>query len=160
MHAKKIRLRSTRPHRQTGRVATALADTERLHGRRAVTRLQKARPSLSEQEIHRTVVKHLQLRGASGLVFLHPPNGGYRRRTEAAIFKGLGVRPGASYLLLFHDGKFFALELKKPGGCPSEDQLRFLSDFEKAGGYTAVTDDLNRALATLKACGLLRGTVA
>jgi hypothetical protein len=96
-----------------------------------------------EQEIHRAVVEHLHLRGVRGLIFCHVPNGGYRRPTEAAVFKGLG-----------------ALELKRPGGRPSEDQLRFLSDFEMAGGYTAICDDLDRALRTLEAWGLLRGTAA
>ncbi len=49
---------------------------------------------------------------APGLVFLHPANGGFRTPAEAAIFRRLGVRPGASDLLLWHASKSFALELK------------------------------------------------
>jgi hypothetical protein len=68
-----------------------------------------------EQAIQRAVVEHLQRRGVPGLVFLHRANGGFRMAAEAAIFQGLGVRAGASDLLLWHAGQSFALELKAPG---------------------------------------------
>jgi hypothetical protein len=111
----------------------------------------------SEQEVHRAVVHHLRQRGVKGLVFIHPPNGGYRHRTEAAILSGLGVRAGAADFLLWHDGKAFALELKAPGGRPSASQLTFLSDMAKAGAHTGIAEGLDRALRTLEAWGLLRG---
>jgi hypothetical protein len=110
-----------------------------------------------EQQIHRCIVQHLRARGAPGLVFLHPANGGFRRRIEARIFSGLGVRAGASDLLLWHDGKSFALELKAPGGRATEAQLAFLSDMERAGAYTCLAEGLDRALKVLEAWGLLRG---
>ncbi|APG08158.1 hypothetical protein BKD09_07445 [Bradyrhizobium japonicum] len=117
----------------------------------------RAAGRLTETQIQRAVVLHLRQRGVPGLVFCHCPNGGYRRPTEAAIFKALGVRAGVADLLLWHDGKSFALELKAPGGRPTEAQLAFLADFDEQGGFTAITDDLDRALATLTAWGLLRG---
>jgi hypothetical protein len=110
-----------------------------------------------EQQIHRAVVQHLRQRGVPGLVFLHPANGGARKPTEAAIFKSLGVHAGASDLLLWHDGKSFALELKAPGGRGTESQLTFLSDMEQAGAYTCLAEGLDRALKVLEAWGLLRG---
>jgi hypothetical protein len=111
----------------------------------------------AEQQIHRAVVQHLRQRGAPGLVFLHPANGGFRRRIEARIFSGLGVRPGASDLLLWHDGKSFALELKAPGGRATESQLAFLADMERAGAYTCMAEGVDRALKVLETWGLLRG---
>jgi hypothetical protein len=113
-----------------------------------------------EQQIHRAVVQHLRARGVSGLVFLHPANGGARRPIEAAIFKSLGVRAGASDLLLWHAGKFFALELKADGGRATALQLEFLSGFQKAGGFTCVAEGLDRALKILETWGLLRGRAA
>jgi hypothetical protein len=110
-----------------------------------------------EQQIHRAVVQHLRERGVPGLVFLHPANGGARRPIEAAIFKSLGVRPGAADLLLWHDGKSFALELKANGGRVTKGQHEFLSDMERAGAYTCLAEGLDRALKTLEAWGLLRG---
>ena len=100
-----------------------------------------------EQAIHVAVVKHLHWRGVKGLVFIHVPNGGYRSPVEAAIFKGLGVRPGASDLLLWHQEKSFALELKAPGGKATESQLKFLADMEKAGAYCCLAEGLDRAYA-------------
>ena len=110
-----------------------------------------------EQEIHRAVVAHLRQRGVPGLVFTHPPNGGYRRPIEAAIFKSLGTRPGAPDLLLWHAGRSFALELKAQGGRATEAQLAFLSDLDRAGAYTALSEGLDRAITVLEAWGLLRG---
>ena len=110
-----------------------------------------------EQQIHRAVVQHLRQRGVKGLVYLHPANGGFRRLAEAKIFSGLGVRPGASDLLLWHQGKSFALELKAPKGKPTEAQLQFLADMEKAGVRTCLAEGLDPALATLERWGLLRG---
>ena len=86
-------------------------------------------------------------------------NGGLRNPREAARFKSIGVLPGASDLLLWHDGNSFALELKSPGGRLSEAQLEFLAHFNDAGGHSACAEGIDRALACLEAWGLLRGRV-
>jgi hypothetical protein len=112
-----------------------------------------------EQQIHRAVVQHLRTRATPGVLFVHVPNGGYRRPVEAKILSGLGVRAGASDLLLWHAGKSYALELKAPGGRPTALQLAFLADFQKAGGFTCVAEGLDRALKVLESWGLLRGKV-
>jgi hypothetical protein len=98
-----------------------------------------------EQQIHRAVVQHLRQRVTPGVVFIHVPNGGKRRPIEAAIFKALGVRAGVSDLLLWHDGKSFALELKAEGGRASEAQRQFLTDMERAGAFTCLAESLDRA---------------
>ena len=121
-----------------------------------------------EATIHRTVVQHLRMRGVSGLVFFHVPNGsllgGKRNRKgvpiQASIFNALGVRAGVSDLILLHAEKFYCLELKAPGGRPTEHQLKFISDADRAGAFTAMPEGLDAALATLEAWGLLRGQAA
>ena len=113
-----------------------------------------------EQQIHRAVIQHLRQRGVPDLVYLHPANGGFRRRIEAKIFSGLGVRPGASDLLLWHQGKSFALELKAPKGKATESQLKFLADMERAGANTCLAVGLDAALRKLENWGLLRGKAA
>lgn len=120
-------------------------------------RRRAARP---EQTIQRAVVQHLRQRGVPGLVFIHVPNGGKRRPIEAAVFKGIGVRAGASDLLLWHAGKSFALELKVPGGRATESQLEFLADMERAGAFTSLSEGLTAALRALESWGLLRGVAA
>jgi hypothetical protein len=99
------------------------------------------------------------MRGAAGLVFTHPANGGFRTAAEAAIFKGLGVRPGASDLLLWHGGKAFALELKAEGGRVSSAQKQFLDDIAGAGAHVDCAYGLDEALAVLEGWQLLRGRV-
>lgn len=113
-----------------------------------------------EQKIHIAVVDHLRSRGVPGLVFFHPANGGKRTPREASLFKAMGVRAGASDLILVHASKIYALELKTEIGRASEAQMEFLSDIDRAGAFTAMPAGLDAALATLKAWGLLRGVAA
>lgn len=113
-----------------------------------------------EQVIQRAVAQHLRQRGAPGLVWTHCPNGGRRRPIEAAIFKGLGVRPGVADLLLWHRGRAFALELKAPGGRPTAEQMQFIADFNNAGGSGVICTGLDESLRTLETWGLLRGVAS
>jgi len=112
----------------------------------------------SEQVVHRTVCQHLYQRGVASLVWFHPPNGGRRPPIEAAIFAGLGVRPGVADLILLHDGRAFALELKTEAGRPTVAQMQFVSDFNAAGGTAAITYGLDQAIRTLEIWCLLRGS--
>lgn len=120
-----------------------------------------------EQQIHKAVAAHLRQRGAPGVLWWHTANGahyGKRNRKGAAIqgaiMKGLGVRAGVSDIVALHNGKFFALELKAPGGRPTEPQLAFISDVQRNGGFTCVADSLDGALKTLETWGLVRGVSA
>lgn len=112
-----------------------------------------------EQQIHKAVVQHLRTRAVPGLVWWHTPNGGGRSKVEGAIFKSMGVRAGVSDLILLHAGKMFALELKAPGGRATEAQMAFQSDFDKAGGFCAMPEGIDAALATLEAWGLIKPAV-
>ena len=121
--------------------------------------ISRARPidGLSEQRVQRGVTAQLTARPAPGLWWCHVPNGGFRRKTEAAILAGLGLRKGAPDLLLIHQGNVYGLELKRIGGRPSEDQLACLAAMEAAGAFTAIAEGLDRAIAVLESWGLLRG---
>jgi len=112
-----------------------------------------------ETALQCTIVQHLQARGMPGLVFFHCPNGGYRTKAEAGILKAMGVRPGVSDLILLHQNKTFALELKAQGGRATEEQMAFLSDADRAGAFTALATGVDAALATLEAWGVIRPSV-
>ena len=103
-----------------------------------------------EQTIHRAVVQQLNTRATPGVVYLHPANGGARSPIEAAILKSLGVVPGAPDLILFHDGKSFALELKSEDGRPTEAQLAMIDRLSAAGVYTASCHGIDPALRCLE----------
>ena len=109
-----------------------------------------------EQEIQRSVVSHLRCRGARA-VWWHVPNGGARRKTEAAILKGLSVRAGVADICVVHDGKFFALELKAPSGRSTAAQIAFRDEINAAGGFAAEAVGIDAALRCLESWGLLRG---
>jgi hypothetical protein len=109
-----------------------------------------------ELQIHTTVVEHLQLRGKRDVLWLHPANGEWRNKITGAKLRRMGLLAGASDLLLWHDGKSFALELKAPGGRLTEAQKLFFARFADAGGHTAVGEGVDGALASLAGWGLLR----
>ena len=120
-----------------------------------------------EQDIHKAVAAHLRQRGAPGLLWWHTANGahyGKRNRRGAAIqgaiMKGLGVRAGVSDIVALHQGKFFALELKAPGGRATEAQLEFIGDVQRNGGFTCVAEGLDEALRAIETWGLVRGVSA
>jgi hypothetical protein len=107
--------------------------------------------------IQRAVFAHLRARGSTGLFAFHVPNGGYRRLTEAAILKGLGVVAGVPDIVAIHKGRVYALELKAEGGRPTEIQLATIAAMEAAGAYSAIAEGLAGAVACLEAWGLSRG---
>ena len=110
-----------------------------------------------EQEIQRSVVSHLRCRGARGAVWWHTPNGGYRRPVEAKIMAGLGVRPGVADICVEHGGKFYALELKAPGGRSTPTQIAFRDAINTAGGFASEAVGLDAAIRCLESWGVLRG---
>jgi hypothetical protein len=118
-----------------------------------------ARRQRPEAAIQRAVFQHLRARGAPGIFAFHVPNGGYRRPTEAAILKGLGVVAGVPDVFAVHNGRCFALELKAEGGRVSDKQLETIAALREAGAFTCVAEGLDRALACLEAWGLLKGAV-
>jgi hypothetical protein len=117
-----------------------------------------------EQQIQKAVALHLRQRGAPGLLWFHVPNGahvhGRRGRVQGGIQKSMGVLAGVSDIIALHQGKLYALELKAPGGRPTELQLEFIDAVKANGGYGVVADSLNEALLVLEGWGLLRGAMA
>jgi hypothetical protein len=120
----------------------------------AVTR--RAQP---EAKIQRAVFQHIRARGAPDLFAFHPANGGYRKRIEAKILRGLGVVAGVPDIILIHRGRVYGLELKREGGRSTPKQLETIAAMGAAGAFCAVTEGLDRALVTLEMWGLLRGHV-
>jgi VRR-NUC domain len=112
-----------------------------------------------EQSIHKAVVAHLATRPVHGLVWWHTPNSLPTSRLQGAIHKGLGMRAGVSDLILLHNQRFYALELKAPGKKPTADQHRFLQDVTQAGGMSAWVDSADAAILRLESWGLLRGSM-
>jgi hypothetical protein len=109
-----------------------------------------------EQELQRAVLQHLAWRGARGIFVFHYPGGGWRSPVEAAIFKSLGVVAGIPDLLIIHDGRIFALELKVAGGHLTPIQVDTQARMRAAGATVGTAVEIDAALERLGEWGLLR----
>jgi hypothetical protein len=110
-----------------------------------------------EAAVQRAVFQHIRARGVPGPVAFHVGNGGYRKPVEAKILAGLGVTPGVPDVLLWHDGKSFALEIKNANGRLSQHQAAMLSRLDNAGVRTAVCHGLDASIKCLEEWHLLKG---
>jgi hypothetical protein len=113
-----------------------------------------------EAQIQRAIVQHYRARAADGVFMFAVPNGGFRRKVEAAILQATGTVAGVPDTIWIKDGQVFALELKAPGGRPTESQLATIAEMERAGAYCCIAEGLDRALSVLVAWGLLRGAAS
>jgi len=110
-----------------------------------------------EAAVQRAVFQQIRARGVPGLVAIHVGNGGYRRPAEARIMSGLGVTPGVPDILLWHECRSFALEIKSGNGRLSQHQTEMLSRLDRAGVYTAVCHGLDETIKCLEEWKLLKG---
>src|SRR4249919_1526596 len=86
-------------------------------------------PAALEFEVHCMVADLLANKRClvPGWLWWHTPNGEARTPATAGRLKRMGVKPGVSdFLLLSPDGMLHALELKRRGEKPSDEQRAFL----------------------------------
>lgn len=89
-----------------------------------------------------------------GVVYWHTPNGGGRSVVEGVRFKQAGVKAGI-HDFLFLWGGLYGLEMKKPGGVLSPDQVAMHARLMAAGMVASATvDNLEDARRTLRGWGL------
>lgn len=116
----------------------------------------------AETRIHCAVVKWWDL-AASGFgldkrCLVHAANGGKRKKSEAAILCGMGLRPGFPDLLLlapkmvaasaeYRGG--LAIELKAPDGRLSNEQREYILLLQKNGYAAIVCWSFDEAVAAI-----------
>ena len=109
----------------------------------------------SETQIQRAIVQWFQLALHPNVAWCAIPNGGYRRRVEARIMKGLGTVPGAPDLVLwFPPGKSLCIEVKTETGRTSESQFFFHAKLQWCGIPIAVVRSLDDAIEAVKRAGV------
>jgi hypothetical protein len=113
-----------------------------------------------EQQLQKAVLEHLAWRGVPGLFVFHYPAGGWRSPIEAAIFKSLGVVAGVPDILILHERRLFALELKTEHGRLTPIQVETQARMHIAGAMVAVAIGLDAALEQLERWRLLRPDVS
>lgn len=118
---------------------------------------------VSERSIQYALVDRLRLMAPPDVLFLAIPNGELRdlailngeKRVAAGKLRAMGVRNGASDLLIIKAGRALFLELKRQGQKPRPDQLEFQTAAESAGAEYAYCDTLDGAVALLVERGIL-----
>lgn len=108
-----------------------------------------------EQKLQIAVINYIRMAFPDILVFA-VPNGGKRSLIEATMMKKMGVLAGVSDLLLFWQGGYGAIELKRPDkkAVMSDSQWGFAEAWQKRGGKFACCNSLDGVEAALKAWGL------
>ena len=110
-----------------------------------------------EQELQRAVVQVLTYAAVPGLVWYAVPNGGWRSKTEAAIFAGLGVKPGVGdFAIVLPGGRAAFLELKSAKGTLSDAQLEFRAACVATGALWGMARDIDEAIEVLRSWGAVR----
>lgn len=112
----------------------------------------KKRP---EASLQKTVVAHLLLNGAPGMMFHSIPNEAKRSPALGAEMKRMGMKPGAADLFLLIRGKACYLELKRKGEKPRKEQIDFGLEAVDCGGDWAFADSIDDALAILTRWGAI-----
>jgi hypothetical protein len=121
------------------------------------TRRTRKLPPPLEFEVHCMVADLLQKWISPGWLWWHTPNGEARSKATAGRLKRMGVRPGVSdFLLLSPDGQLHALELKRKGERPNDDQAVFLAMVHAVGGRADWVDTFDGAVKILKDWGAVK----
>ncbi len=120
--------------------------------------------SQPEQDlVHRPIAQYLDVVcKQAGFYWTTFPGGGKRPRVEAAIFKGLGVKPGvADILIISIEGRAFWAECKAPAtmtgrkATPSKVQLEFATEMRNRNSPYTVVRSIDDMKSALKHWGLL-----
>lgn len=106
---------------------------------------------VSEHDEQCAVVDYCDMRG---IPIFHIPNGGKRTKAEAARFKAEGVRPGVPDLCIpVARGRYHSLyiEMKVPGGKPTEAQVWWIHRLRSEGMCAYVCEGASNAIALVDA---------
>ncbi|MCC7047180.1 MAG: VRR-NUC domain-containing protein [Alphaproteobacteria bacterium] len=121
--------------------------------------VKRSKVTLPENTVQRALFAHIRRRGVPGLFAFHPKNGGiHQRGRRAGINTGMGVVPGVPDVILIHNSKCYAIELKTERGKLSDEQSKTISNMMVAGAQCAVAFGLDDALARLESWGLMKGS--
>jgi len=86
----------------------------------------------TEQQIQKSIIDYLKLK--KFLIFKHRNVGIYKQATNSYIPLSFGEKGISDIIGCSPKGTFVAVEVKRKGGKPSPDQLRFLEEVKIRGG--------------------------
>lgn len=108
--------------------------------------------NVSEESIHKGVMKWVRLHPAISPLVFHFPNEGPRTLRYGRLLREMGMRAGVSDLFIAMGSHGFYgawIELKSEKGVLKPHQRFFLNDMSKQNYFTAVCRSLDRAISTI-----------
>lgn len=109
-----------------------------------------------EDDLQEAVCKHLDILEAQGrLKYFAVPNGGTRRKFEAARFKKMGVKSGVPDLVILAPPHALFVELKAPLGRTSENQEAWIGWLTSAGYAVAICRSIDEVKEFLQRAGVV-----
>ncbi len=123
------------------------------------TRRKAARPPPAREiALHCMVADTLRLSQAPGWYWMHYPAGELRAKATAGKLKRMGTKAGVADFLLFSppQAMLHALELKRRGERPSDEQDAFLRLVRAIGGKSDWADSYDEAIGILHRWGAVR----
>lgn len=123
---------------------TGHANVSGSRGARSVLRPQ------SEIQIQKQILQALAALGVLCWRNSIDRRGKYKRGLGAGSSDIVGIVPGS--------GRFFGLEVKKPGGIESDDQVRWLMRVQRAGGHAGVARSPKDAIDLMSSWTAMRRT--
>lgn len=102
-----------------------------------------------EDDLQIAVKEFLDVALPVDAVFHHSPNGGWRKKREAARFKRMGVKPGWPDCTIIWQGRAYFIELKIGSNTPSLTQIACHTALRIAKGKVEIAksvEDVERLL--------------
>ena len=109
-----------------------------------------------EARLQKAVVAHLMLTATPGVLWFSVPNEGKRSVVMGGHLNAMGMRPGTADIIFIRAGRAYAMELKAKGNVQSAAQLLFQADCQLAKTPYACCDNIDAALRTLRAWGMIK----
>jgi hypothetical protein len=118
---------------------------------------------LNEHDIHKPIYQMLVRMLPLRAMVHHSPNeirrSGKAAIIEAKIAKSLGTIKGWPDLQIWLDERLYAIEVKRPGEKPTDDQMLVAEGIVANGGVWACVQCMDHAVAALRAWGLAPGVM-
>lgn len=101
----------------------------------------------TEQEIQKSILDYLKLK--KYLVFKHR-SVGIKKENGSYIPLAYGEKGISDIIACSPKGQFIAIEVKKKGGKPSPDQIRFLEEVKARGGVAILAYSLDDVIPVVE----------
>lgn len=106
---------------------------------------------VTEAEVLKSIMQFLSMKGA----FHFRNNSGAYSDAKSGRFIRFGKKGSSDILAIYpKTGQFWAIEVKRPGGLLSDEQITFLKDVRRSGGVSTVAEsieDIERFLSDPRA---------